>query len=85
MPRTQEEIYEHYKNKLAPQETGGGLMKFLQLMASQSGPVFSAPPAQSPRPEAKTSVNTRVPDTAKLQANMDRNELMSQFPGMGAR
>jgi len=82
MAKTQEEIYKELKAKLEPQEETG-VMPLLRLLASMSLKVPSGvtPAAETP---SKT-VNTRIPDTAKVQGNLERNELMARYQGWGAR
>jgi len=82
MPKTQEEIYKELMAKLEP-DAEKGVMPLLRMLASMSLQIPTG--AMPSEPARSKSVNTRIPDTAKLRGNMERNELMAQFPGLGAR
>lgn len=82
MPKTQEEIYKELMAKLEP-EAEKGVMPLLRMLASMSLQIPTG--AMPSEPTGSKSVNTRIPDTGKLQGNMERNELMAKYPGLGAR
>lgn len=84
---TQEDIYKQLKVKLQPPEQEKGMLPLLRLLASKSalpnmqgGPL---PPA--PSNPTSNAISTMIPDTGKIQTNMAKNDLMSRFPGLGAR
>jgi hypothetical protein len=85
---TQEDIYKQLKAKLQPPEQEKGILPLLRLLASKSAlQGMAGASGGKPQPANPTSnaISTMIPDTGKMETNMQKNSLMSRFPGLGAK
>jgi hypothetical protein len=86
---TQEDIYKKLKSQLNPPEQEKGILPLLRLLASKSA-LPGAPsngvtqPDESANPTSN-AISTMIPDTGKMETNMQKNNLMSRYPGLGAK
>ena len=83
MPRTQEDIYRYLKSKLDPEDSDDmAIPNLLQLISnSQVTPMMS----RNPKPLTPNAVSQMIPDTSKIQTNMEKNSLIAKYPGLGAK
>lgn len=86
---TQEDIYKQLKVKLQPPEQEKGILPLLRLLASKSALPGTTPNAAAQPPEGanptSNAISTMIPDTGKIETNLQKNNLMSRYPGLGAR
>lgn len=83
---TQEDIYKQLKAKLQPPEQEKGMLPLLRLLASKSAlPGTQPPPAAGGTNPTSNAISTMIPDTGKMETNMQKNNLMSRYPGLGAK
>lgn len=79
------EVHELIQGKLKPGKGEQGLMPLLRILASRNVQVPQSLVSPASSEQEKTPVVPRIPDTAKLESNMGRANLMARFPGLGAR
>ena len=85
---TQEDIYKQLKSKLQPPDQEEGILPLLRLLASKSAlQGMTGVPGGKPQPATPTpnAISSMIPDTGKVETNMQKNSLMSRFPGLGAK
>jgi len=76
------EVHDFIQSKLAVPEQETGVLPLLRLLASRT---VLPPQQQGAEPSTLPPVNEMIPDTGKLQTNMQKNSLMSKYPGLGAK
>jgi len=84
---TQEDIYKRLKSKLQPPEQEQGILPLLRLLASKNAlPSMTGVPGEQPAANpTSNAISTMIPDTGKMETNIQKNSLMSRFPGLGAK
>jgi len=77
------EVHDFIQSKLAVPETPK-IVSLLDMVMNQRMTPMMRPPSE-PAPYNPEAVNEMIPDTGKIQTNMQKNSLMSKYPGLGAK
>lgn len=83
---TAKDIHDLIQAKLAPVEDSGTIPNLLKIFTQlPATPQMIQPEAPENRPLKSNAISGMIPDIGKIETNMQKNNLMSRFPGLGAK